>query len=103
MDKTIRVGEVYTEKDKFGGLYIRNSSRMLARINLLYAHTTKEMIEFSEYFSQQPDNINERLTAREAIALHKAAVELGMNEHEDVTYWLRDYIVEKIREAQTVS
>lgn len=98
MEKTIRVGDIYTEKDKFGGIYIRNNNRMLAWINLMHAHTTKEMIESGDDFYQQPDIINSRLTVREAIALHKAAVELGMNEHEDVTYWLRDYIVERIRE-----
>lgn len=98
MEKTIRVGDIYTEFDKFGGIYIRNSNRVLAWIGLMSAHTTKEMVELGEDSYLQPDNINSRLTAREAIALHKAAVELGMNEHEDVTYWVRDYIVERIRE-----
>lgn len=96
MEKTIRIGSIYTEEG-YDGVYIWTSQTCIGWISLK-GQTTKEIIESGDNPSTFPDYICKRLNSREAIALHKAAVELGMNEHEDVTYWLRDYIVEKIRE-----
>jgi len=102
MDKTIRVGDIYTEAGN-DGIYIRNTRCKLAWLNPKYAKTTREIAETWVCDNTIPNTMNALLTAREAISLHRTAIELGMNEYEDVTYWLRDYIVEKIREAQTVS
>lgn len=100
MDKTIRVGDIYTEEG-YNGVFVW--SRLNSIAFLYYEElNTKELLDSGEDSSYVPNLINKNLSAREAIALHKAAVELGMNEHEDVTYWVRDYIVEKMREAQVI-
>lgn len=101
MDKTIRVGDIYTEEG-YNGVFVWSR---LNSIVFLYDEelNTKELIDSGQDASYVPNIINKSLSTRESIALHKSAVELGMNEHEDVTYWLRDYIVEKIREAQAIS
>lgn len=102
MDKTIRVGSFYTENG-YDGVYIWSPRNCVGWIPFVGARTTKEFDGTDDDPSLLPDKISRDITAREAISLHKAAVELGMNEHEDVTYWLRDYVVEKIREAQAIS
>ena len=96
MGKTIRIGDIYTYEG-YNGVFVMNR---LDSIVFLYDEelNTKELVDSGQDPSYVPNLINKRLSARDAIALHKAAVELGMDEHEDVTYWLRDYIVERIRE-----
>lgn len=96
MDKTIRVGEIYTEIED-GDIYIFTERTCVGWIPL-NGKTTKEIIESDGNPSIFSDYMMKAINAREAISLYKAARELGMNEHEDVTYWLRDYIVERIRE-----
>ena len=103
MDKTIRVGDLTITGGKFY-LYVSFGNRRVAIMNLVDEKTTLEYaLEMDSSSCKTPNELNTALTVRESVKLYKFALEQGMNEHEDVTYWLRDYIVEKIRETQTVS
>ena len=100
MDKTIRAGDLTVVQ---GYVYWFVNFRQR---NVFSVHPceklTSEYADDDENICKLPDTINAALMANEAVLLYKFAVENGMSEHESLTYWLRDYVVEKIREAQNI-
>ncbi len=103
MDKTINLGSLEISPGKFYW-YVYIGDHCIMVVNPTEVKTTLEYAQEMDSKSfKTPDELDEILTARESVKLYKFALEQGMNEHEDVTYWLRDYVVEKIREAQAIS
>lgn len=102
MEKTIRVGDLVIQEGRYyWRIYFRDHCVFNMRPSDV--KLTKEYVDSGKPESGIPTDINRsRLSVVESVKLYKFALEQGMNEHENVTYWLRDYVVDKIREAQAI-
>ena len=98
MEKTINLGDIVIKKLYAGTYSVYILGVESCWLNSTQLKKTSEIAQSHHDMWTIPNDIDDSLGVRKSIQLYKLALSLGMNEHEDVTYWVRDYIVEKIRE-----